>query len=181
MSRYLAPMTTFALIGSGWRARMFLDVARDLGTVRCGGVVVRTPRELEVPTFTSLQACLGELRPDFVLTATPWRVTPGIIAEAVDRGVPVLAETPPAPDLDGREDPGHGAAGGDRALERDATVVVEDDGGAALRVDRGDVQTALGPLLPHEPEADGLEPLAFAGGAGRQGRPSHDRPPAPGV
>ena len=94
-------MTTFALIGSGWRARMFLDVARDLGTVRCGGMVVRTPRRLDVPTFTSLEDCHRELRPDFVLTATPWPVTPGIIAEAVDRGLPVLAETPPAPDLDG--------------------------------------------------------------------------------
>ena len=29
-------MTTFALIGSGWRAQMFLKVARELGTVRCG-------------------------------------------------------------------------------------------------------------------------------------------------
>jgi predicted dehydrogenase len=94
-------VTTFALIGSGWRARMFLDLARDLGTVKCGGVVVRTPRSLEVPSFTSLDACLRDVRPDFVLTATPWSVTPGFITEAVDRGVPVLAETPPAPDLDG--------------------------------------------------------------------------------
>ena len=94
-------MTTFALIGSGWRARMFLDVARELGTVRCAGVVVRTPRRLEVPSFTSLDACLRQVRPDFVLTATPWPVTPGFIGEAVDRGLPVLAETPPAPDLAG--------------------------------------------------------------------------------
>jgi hypothetical protein len=34
--------TTFVLIGSGWRARIFLMVARELGTVRCAGVVVRT-------------------------------------------------------------------------------------------------------------------------------------------
>ena len=80
---------------------MFLDVAHELGTVQCGGVVVRTPRPLEVPSFTSLDACLREVRPDFVLTATPWSVTPAFIAESVDRGVPVLAETPPAPDLDG--------------------------------------------------------------------------------
>ncbi|HET9874093.1 MAG TPA: hypothetical protein VFP89_16040 [Propionibacteriaceae bacterium] len=94
-------MTTFALIGSGWRARMYLKVASELGTVSCAGVVVRTPRAMEVPTFTSLQACLSELRVDFVLTATPWPVTRAVIAEAVDRGLPVLAETPPAPDLDG--------------------------------------------------------------------------------
>jgi predicted dehydrogenase len=99
--RYRFDVTTFALIGSGWRARMFLKVARELGTIRCGGVVVRTPRRLDVPAFTSLDACLREVRPDFVLTATPRPVTPGVIAEAVDRGLPVLAETPPAPDLDG--------------------------------------------------------------------------------
>jgi predicted dehydrogenase len=93
-------VTTFALVGSGWRARMFIKVARELGTIRCGGVVVRTPRRLDVPSFTSLDACLRELRLDFVLTATPRHVTPRFIADAVDRGVPVLAETPPAPDLD---------------------------------------------------------------------------------
>ncbi len=94
-------MITFALVGSGWRARMFREVARELGKIRCGGVVVRTPRSFEVPTFTSLDACLREVRPDFVLVATPRSVTPGVIADAVDRGVPVLAETPPAADLDG--------------------------------------------------------------------------------
>ena len=99
--RYRLPVTSFAMIGSGWRAQMFLKVARELGTVRCGGVVARTPRRLDVPTFTSLDACLRELRVDFVLTATPSRATSVCIAEAVDRGLPVLAETPPAPDLDG--------------------------------------------------------------------------------
>jgi predicted dehydrogenase len=93
-------MATFALVGSGWRARMFLQVARELDTMTCGGVVVRTPRRLDVPTFTSLDACLREVRVDFVLTATPRLVTPRAITEAVDRGLPVLAETPPAPDLD---------------------------------------------------------------------------------
>jgi predicted dehydrogenase len=91
----------FALIGGGWRAQMFLKVARELGTVRCGGVVVPTPRRLEVPVFTSLDACLRELRIDFVLTATPRPATPLVITDAVNRGLPVVAETPPAPDLDG--------------------------------------------------------------------------------
>ena len=50
---YRLRVTTFALIGSGWRARMFLKVAHELGTIRCGGVVVRTPRRLDVPTFPS--------------------------------------------------------------------------------------------------------------------------------
>ena len=36
-----------------------------------------------------------------MLTATAKPVTPQYVVEAVDRGLPVLAETPPAPDLDG--------------------------------------------------------------------------------
>jgi predicted dehydrogenase len=99
--RYRFRVTTFALIGSGWRAQMFLKVARELGTVKCGGVVVRSPLRLDVPTFPSVDACLREVSLDFVLTATPRAVTPGFIVEAVDRGLPVLAETPPAADLDG--------------------------------------------------------------------------------
>ncbi len=88
------------MIGGGWRGRMYLDVARALGSVRCAGVVVRTPRSLEVPTYSSLAACLQEQHVDFVLTSTPHAVTPDRIVEAVERGLPVLAETPPAPDLD---------------------------------------------------------------------------------
>lgn len=93
-------MTTFALVGSGWRAQMYLDVARALESVRCAAVIVRTPRPSPVPTFSSLDACLREVSVDFVLTATPRAVTPDVIVDAVDHGVPVLAETPPAADLD---------------------------------------------------------------------------------
>lgn len=94
-------MTTFALVGGGFRAQAFLSVARELETVRCVGAVVRTPRRLEMPTYPSLDACLREVQADFVLTATAKPETPAAITEAVDRGLPVLAETPPAPDLDG--------------------------------------------------------------------------------
>ncbi len=79
---------------------MFLRVARELGTVPCAGAVVRTPRQLDVPTFPSLDACLRERQVDFVLTTTPRQATPGVVGDAVDRGLPVLAETPPAADLD---------------------------------------------------------------------------------
>jgi predicted dehydrogenase len=36
-----------------------------------------------------------------VVTAVPWEVTPSVVAEVVERGVPVVAETPPAPDVAG--------------------------------------------------------------------------------
>ncbi|GAA0497688.1 hypothetical protein Ade02nite_53920 [Paractinoplanes deccanensis] len=87
-------MTSFAVVGSGWRAEMFWRLAAALPDVECVGAVVRTPRELPVPVFTSLD----ELRPDFVVTAVPWAANPSVIMEAVERGLPVLAETPPAPD-----------------------------------------------------------------------------------
>lgn len=90
-------MTSFAVVGAGWRAEMFWRLAEALPEVECLGAVVRTPRELPVPTFGSL----AEITPDFVVTAVPWDVTPAVIMEAVGRGLPVLAETPPAPGADG--------------------------------------------------------------------------------
>ncbi|MGX6608374.1 Gfo/Idh/MocA family protein [Micromonosporaceae bacterium Da 78-11] len=90
-------MTSFAVVGAGWRAEMFWRLAAGLPDVECVGAVVRTPRDLPVPTFSSLD----EIHPDFVVTAVPWDANPGVIIDAVERGLPVLAETPPAPDRAG--------------------------------------------------------------------------------
>jgi predicted dehydrogenase len=90
-------MTTFAVIGAGWRAEMFWRLGAALDDVECVGTVVRTPRDLPIPAFASLD----EIHPDFVVTAVPWDVNPAVISECVGRGLPVLAETPPAPDADG--------------------------------------------------------------------------------
>lgn len=94
-------MTSFAVVGAGWRAEMFWRIAAGLEDVTCAGAVVRTPRELPVPAFASLAECVAHAAPDFVVTAVPWQVNPGVIVEAVERGLPVLAETPPAPDAAG--------------------------------------------------------------------------------
>ncbi|WNB86888.1 gfo/Idh/MocA family oxidoreductase [Cellulomonas sp. ATA003] len=40
-------------------------------------------------------------RPDYVIASVSWPAMPGVVRELVDAGVPVMAETPPAPDLDG--------------------------------------------------------------------------------
>jgi len=90
-------VTSFVVVGSGWRAELFWRVAGGLDGVECLGAVVRTPRELPVPTYGSLD----EVKPDFVLTAVPWDVSPQVIVSAVQRGLPVLAETPPASDVAG--------------------------------------------------------------------------------
>ncbi|WP_034213201.1 Gfo/Idh/MocA family oxidoreductase [Actinoplanes subtropicus] len=86
-------MTTFALVGFGFRAAALWRVAAGLPDLTCLGAVVRSPRELPVPRFASI----GDSRPDFLVTAVPRAANPAVIAEAVERGIPVLAETPPAP------------------------------------------------------------------------------------
>lgn len=92
--------TRFAVIGAGYRAAYFWQLAAQLPDVDCVGVVVRTPRDLRVPTFGSLTDCAAAAKPDFVITSVPRKVTPQLIMEAIGLGLPVLAETPPADDLD---------------------------------------------------------------------------------
>jgi predicted dehydrogenase len=92
-------MTSFAVIGAGWRASAYWRLAAELPDVTCVGAVVRSPRALPVPTFDSLAGCLASARPDFLVTALPRSVNPAILRAAVENGVPVLTETPAAADL----------------------------------------------------------------------------------
>jgi predicted dehydrogenase len=94
-------VTSFAVVGAGWRAAAYWRLAEHLPDVPCVGAVVRSPRRLPVPTFASLGECLAVAKPEFLVTAVPWTVNPGVVGQAVERGVPVLSETPPAPDLAG--------------------------------------------------------------------------------
>jgi predicted dehydrogenase len=92
---------TFAIVGSGWRAEYFWRLAAALDDVACVGVVSRRPKDLPVPVYLSLDECFAAGKPDFVVTAVPWGVTPSLVVELAERGVPVLTETPPAPAVDG--------------------------------------------------------------------------------
>ncbi len=94
-------MTRFAIVGTGWRAEYFWRLAAALDGLDCVGVVSRAPKDLPVPVYLSLDECLTRGKPDFVVTAVPWEVTPSLVVSLVEQGVRVLAETPPAPDLDG--------------------------------------------------------------------------------
>ncbi|EWM11912.1 oxidoreductase, NAD-binding [Kutzneria sp. 744] len=90
----------FAIVGTGWRAEFFWRLAAELDDLDCVGVVSRSRSDLPVPVFRTVDECLAA-GPDFVVTATPWAVTPSLVAELAAAGVPVLAETPPAPDVAG--------------------------------------------------------------------------------
>ncbi|MEV0381571.1 Gfo/Idh/MocA family oxidoreductase [Nonomuraea sp. NPDC050643] len=101
--------TTFGAIGSGRRTRFFLRLAAAMpDRFRVSGVVTRSAErggevtaEWGVPAFRSVGELLRHERPDYVAAAVPWPAMPDAIREVAGLGVPVLAETPPAPDLDG--------------------------------------------------------------------------------
>ncbi|MCL3861047.1 Gfo/Idh/MocA family oxidoreductase [Actinotalea sp. K2] len=95
------------VVGTGWRAGFFLRVA-DLLPDRFTtvGVVSRTAsRGQEVsarwgaPSYRTVSALLAAQRPELVVVAVPWEVAPEVTVELAEAGVPVLTETPPAPDV----------------------------------------------------------------------------------
>ena len=98
----------FAIVGAGWSAGFYVRVARALpGIFRVAGVLTRdagrAPHASDawgVPVRSSIDEMLAD-RPAFVVLAVPRTATPYLLRELSDARVPVLAETPPAPDLDG--------------------------------------------------------------------------------
>ena len=98
----------FALVGGGWRAEFFLRVARALpDRFRVARIVARDPakgRALEerwgVPTVRApAELDPGSVR--FAVVSVPAAAAPEVAEDACGRGLPVLLETPPAPDEGG--------------------------------------------------------------------------------
>ncbi|WP_084129789.1 Gfo/Idh/MocA family protein [Demequina sp. NBRC 110055] len=103
------PPVSFAVVGYGWRAPFFLRPAAVLpDQFRVTGVVTRRAEvgeramaERGLASWRSLADAVAADRPDFVVVSVPWEAAPEVTREAVALGLPVLCETPPAPDLDG--------------------------------------------------------------------------------
>ncbi|WP_298988805.1 Gfo/Idh/MocA family protein [uncultured Pseudokineococcus sp.] len=106
--RQTASPVRVGVVGSGFRAGLFVDLARRLpGRFAVVGVVSRSAQRRDevaarwsVPVLSSTAELAGE-RPDVVLTALPWGANPVVVEELVERGLPVLSETPPARDAAG--------------------------------------------------------------------------------
>jgi predicted dehydrogenase len=98
----------FAIIGSGWRSEFHTRMAKAApDRLEVVAVVTETDAEAQriaarwgVPTMRTIAEALA-YKPDFVISAVGWPAMPGIVRELVAAGAKVLAETPPAPDLDG--------------------------------------------------------------------------------
>ncbi len=99
----------FAIVGTGWRSLFYQRVARALPEkFQVCGVVARSDssaREIGdtwgVPVFRSLPELAASTAPEFAVVSVLKPAAPGLIAEAAALGLPVLAETPPAPDVAG--------------------------------------------------------------------------------
>lgn len=99
----------FGIIGAGWRSEFYLRIMKAMPErFRITGMVVRNPEKRSrfaevwaVPTFAALDEMLGRTAPSFVVTSVSWAANPGFLEQLAERGMPVLSETPPAPDLDG--------------------------------------------------------------------------------
>jgi len=97
----------FGIIGSGWRAEFYLRIAKELPKRFCvSGLVTRSEIKTEkitkkwgIKTFRTIDELLNSSSLDFVVVCVPWKVAPIIIKELVEKKIPVLSETPPAPDL----------------------------------------------------------------------------------
>lgn len=98
----------FAIVGTGWRSEFFLRVAAA-APERLQVVAVmahsdasaeRIARHWDVPIVRSLDE-LPRYSPEFVIAAVSWPAMPGVVTELVELGAHVLAETPPAPTVEG--------------------------------------------------------------------------------
>lgn len=97
---------SIGIIGTGWRAGFFLRVAAEPGTplevrrmlAHSSTSARNAASRWRIPVDSSLDAFLAH-RYDFVVVAVPRDDAAGLTEALVARGVPVLLETPPAPDL----------------------------------------------------------------------------------
>jgi len=104
----MSPRTTFGIVGGGWRSHFLLRLAAAApDRLNVAGVVTRTADAGErvtarwaVPTYRTIDELLKAVDLDYVVAAVSWPAMPGVIRDLVAAGVAVLAETPPAPDLE---------------------------------------------------------------------------------
>jgi predicted dehydrogenase len=98
----------FAVVGTGWRSEFYLRLAQTSPErLQAVAVVANSAEAVErmtakwsVPVVRTLEEAVA-LRPDFVIAAVSWPSMPTVTTRLVELGIPVLAETPPAPTADG--------------------------------------------------------------------------------
>ncbi len=98
----------FAIVGTGWRSEFMVRLAKAapdrLAAVavlaRSDAAAEKISRRWGVPVVRSVGELL-KYEPEFVVSAVSWPSMPPVVTDLVERGLHVLAETPPAPTADG--------------------------------------------------------------------------------
>lgn len=102
----------FSIIGgAGFRAQYFLRIVQALpDRFQVSGTVVRdetkgTAMEAQwgIPTYRSLDELLKKEQPDFIVLCVSGSQSMEYLLKLGELGIPVLAETPPASDMEGLE------------------------------------------------------------------------------
>ena len=99
---------SYLIVGYGWRAPFFLKPAQAFpDRFRVTSVVARTEakgdeatRRWGVASHRTLAEALKAERPDFVIASVSWDASPEYVRTCVELGIPVLCETPPAPNVE---------------------------------------------------------------------------------
>ena len=98
----------FGVVGGAWRAEFYFRIAQALPRqfrvagcfVKSEATRIRIQAEWNIPVFNSLKGLLNQ-HPEFVVTSVPWEVSGPLLVELACQHMPVIAETPPASDLEG--------------------------------------------------------------------------------
>lgn len=99
---------SIAIIGGGWRAEFYLRIAQALPEkFNIQAMVVRNEekgaiaeQQWGIRTYRTLEDMAEKVDIDFAVVSVPRSASPAVIIELAQRGIPILAETPPAADLD---------------------------------------------------------------------------------
>jgi predicted dehydrogenase len=97
-----------AVVGTGWRARFYISLALAMpNKFDLVGIVVRRAeaaevisREFNIPVFASITEMISKGKPEYVVSSVTWDANPEVVKALVEAKIPVLSETPPAPDAD---------------------------------------------------------------------------------
>jgi predicted dehydrogenase len=99
--------TIFGVYGSGWRAEFFLRAAKALPDLfDVAGVITRNPekaayftKQYGVRCFANADDLFAAAKPEYMVVAVSKTICADIAISLMERGVPVLMETPAASDL----------------------------------------------------------------------------------
>jgi len=102
-------MIEFAIVGAGgWRAAFYFRIAAALpdrfrvvgGVAHHAEKARATAEQWGVPVYTTIDELLSRTSPSFVVNSVSFPAKVPMLRELVERGMPVLMETPPAEGMD---------------------------------------------------------------------------------